>query len=186
VKSIVILSLNLIITKITILHCSRLSFYIYKKKFPFAHCLFFSKIIQVFFVIGFNFYSVADYIFILHLWTNQYHGFNQNALHRTKNSFFIIGYLILLYDVTQVQVFVNWIILYNSSFIIIITFCLCQTCVRSIIYSDFVMCLMQYLLSLFPFFFYILFLFILNYILIFYLYFKESEEDFVKSKRLCL
>jgi len=57
--------------------------------------------------------------------------------------------------------FVNWIIILYR-FMIIISFRLCQICVRDIIHSDCVMCLMQYLLSLYFFFIYILFLFILN------------------------
>jgi len=61
-----------------------------------------------------------------------------HSRYRTKNSFFIIGYLILLYDVAQSAMFVNQIIILYR-FIIIITFCLYQTCVRGIIHSDFVM-----------------------------------------------
>jgi len=53
---------------------------------------------QVFLVIEFNLYPVADYIFIFYLWTTNQYMDLIHFRHQTKNSFFIIDYLILLND----------------------------------------------------------------------------------------
>jgi len=82
-----------------------------------------------------------------------------HSRHQTKNSFFIIGFFItFVIWCRSIVMFVNRIIILYCS-IIIITFRLCQTCVRGIIRSDFVMYLMQYLFSLYIYIFYSLFIY---------------------------